>query len=34
MEELLAELEPEWGGAMIGEGYVQLTADGLAAGSG
>ncbi len=58
MEELLAELEPEWGparlfrpyrdvrfsadkspykthiGAMVGDGYVQLSADGLAAGSG
>ena len=58
MEELLAELEPEFGegrifrpyrdirfsadkslykthmGAMIGEGYVQLSAEGLAAGSG
>jgi len=58
MEELLAELEPDWGparifrpyrdvrfsadkspykthiGAMVGDGYVQLSADGLAAGSG
>ncbi|HEX9122036.1 MAG TPA: DUF2461 domain-containing protein [Actinomycetota bacterium] len=58
MDQLIAELEPEWGearvfrpyrdvrfsadkspykthiGAMIGDGYVQLTADGLAAGSG
>ena len=58
MEELLAELEPEWGegrifrpyrdvrfsadkspyktqiGATVGEGYVQLNAEGLAAGSG
>jgi len=58
MEELLAELAPEWGdgrvfrpyrdvrfsrdkspykthiGAMVGEGYVQLSAEGLAAGSG
>lgn len=58
MEELLAELVPEWGdgrvfrpyrdvrfsrdkspykthiGAMVGEGYVQLSAEGLAAGSG
>ncbi len=58
MEELLAELEPEWGegrifrpyrdirfsadkspykthiGAMVGDGYVQLTADGLGVGSG
>jgi uncharacterized protein (TIGR02453 family) len=58
MEELLAELGPDWGegrifrpyrdvrfsqdktpyktniAAMIGEGYVQLTADGLAAGCG
>ena len=58
MEELLAELEPEWGegrifrpyrdvrfsadkspykthiGAMVGEGYVQLTSEGLGAGSG
>jgi uncharacterized protein (DUF2461 family) len=58
MEELLAELEPDWGpgrifrpyrdvrfsadkspykthiGAMVGNGYVQLNADGLAAGSG
>ncbi len=58
MEELLAELEPEFGesrifrpyrdvrfsadkspykthlGAMVGDGYVQLTADALAAGSG
>lgn len=58
MEELLAELEPEWGeghifrpyrdvrfsadkspykthiGAVVGDGYVQLTADGLGAGSG
>lgn len=58
MEELLAELEPEFGesrifrpyrdirfsadktpyktniGAMVGDGYVQLTADGLGAGSG
>ncbi len=58
MEELLAELAPEWGegrifrpyrdirfsrdkspyktniGAMVGEGYVQLTADGLSAGCG
>ena len=58
MEELLAELAPDWGegrvfrpyrdirfssdkspyktniAAMIGDGYVQLTADGLAAGSG
>ena len=58
MEELLADLEPEWGegrifrpyrdirfssdktpykthiGAMVGDGYVQLSADGLAAGSG
>jgi uncharacterized protein (TIGR02453 family) len=58
MEELLAELEPEWGegrifrpyrdirfsadkslyktyiGARVGEGYVQLTADGLGAGCG
>lgn len=58
MEELLAELEPEWGegrifrpyrdvrfsadkspykthiGAMVGDGYVQLTARGLGAGSG
>jgi len=58
MQELLAELEPEFGesrifrpyrdvrfsrdkslykthiGAMIGDGYVQLNADGLAAGSG
>jgi uncharacterized protein (TIGR02453 family) len=58
MEELLAELTPEWGegrifrpyrdirfsadktpykthmGAMIGEGYVQLSAEGLAAGCG
>ena len=58
MEELLGELEPEFGesrmfrpyrdirfssdksphktniGAMIGDGYVQLTADGLGAGSG
>ena len=58
MEELLAELAPEWGegrifrpyrdirfsadkspyktfiGAVIGEGYVQLTADGLGAGCG
>jgi uncharacterized protein (TIGR02453 family) len=58
MEELIAELEPDWGegrifrpyrdvrfsadkspyktniGAIIGDGYVQLTADGLAAGAG
>jgi len=58
MEELLAELEPEWGeghifrpyrdvrfsadrspykthiGAVVGDGYVQLSADGLGAGSG
>lgn len=58
MQELLAELEPEWGGcrifrpyrdvrfsrdkspyktniaAMVGEGYVQLDADGLGAGCG
>ncbi len=58
MEELLAELEAEWGegrifrpyrdvrfsrdkspykthiGAVVGDGYVQLSADGLAAGSG
>jgi uncharacterized protein (TIGR02453 family) len=58
MEELLAELEPEWGegrifrpyrdvrfsrdkspyktnmAAMVGEGYVQLTAEGLGAGCG
>lgn len=58
MEELLAELEPEWGqsrifrpyrdvrfskdkspyktaiGAMLGDGYIQLSAQGLAAGSG
>jgi uncharacterized protein (TIGR02453 family) len=58
MEELLAELAPEWGegrifrpyrdvrfsadktpykthiGAMVGDGYVQLSATGLAAGSG
>jgi len=58
MEELLAELAPEWGdgrvfrpyrdvrfsrdkspykthiGVMVGEGYVQLSAEGLAAGSG
>ena len=58
MEELLAELAPEWGegrvfrpyrdirfsadkspykthmGAMIGQGYVQLSAEGLAAGCG
>lgn len=58
MEELLAELAPEWGegrifrpyrdvrfsrdkspyktqmGAMVGEGYVQLSAEGLAAGCG
>jgi uncharacterized protein (TIGR02453 family) len=58
MEELLAELEPEWGegrvfrpyrdirfsrdkspykthiGAMVGEGYVQLTSEGLGAGCG
>jgi uncharacterized protein (TIGR02453 family) len=58
MEELLAELAPEWGegrifrpyrdvrfsadkslyktfmGAMVGDGYVQLTAEGLGAGSG
>ena len=58
MEELLAELAPEWGegrifrpyrdvrfsrdkspyktqmGAMVGEGYVQLSTDGLAAGCG
>jgi len=58
MEELLAELEPEWGeghifrpyrdvrfsadrspykthiGAVVGDGYLQLSADGLAAGSG
>jgi uncharacterized protein (TIGR02453 family) len=58
MEELLAELEPEWGegrifrsyrdvrfsadkspyktqiGATVGDGYVQLNAEGLAAGSG
>lgn len=58
MEELLAELEPDWGegrifrpyrdirfsrdkspyktaiGAMVGGGYVQLSADGLAAGCG
>ncbi|HEX6329847.1 MAG TPA: DUF2461 domain-containing protein [Actinomycetota bacterium] len=58
MEELLAELEPEWGegrifrpyrdlrfstdkspykthiGAMVGDGYVQLTADALGAGCG
>jgi uncharacterized protein (TIGR02453 family) len=58
MEELVAELEPEWGegrifrpyrdirfsadkspyktniAAMVGDGYVQLTADGLGAGSG
>ncbi len=58
MEELLAELEPQWGegkifrpyrdirfsadkspyktniGAMIGNGYVQLTAEGLGAGAG
>ena len=58
MEELLAELVPEWGdgrvfrpyrdvrfsrdkspykthiGVMVGEGYVQLSAEGLAAGSG
>ncbi len=58
MEQLLAELEPDWGpvrlfrpyrdvrfssdkspykthiGAMVGDGYVQLSADGLAAGSG
>ncbi len=58
MEELLAELAPEWGegrifrpyrdvrfsadkslykthiGAMVGDGYVQLTADGLGAGAG
>lgn len=58
MEELLAELGPEWGeghifrpyrdvrfspdkspykthiGAVVGDGYVQLSADGLAAGSG
>src|SRR5438132_8989100 len=58
MEELLAELEPEWGegrifrpyrdvrfsadkspyktsmAAVVGDGYIQLTADGLGAGSG
>ncbi len=58
MEELLAELEPDWGegrifrpyrdvrfsadkspykthiGAMVGDGYLQLNSDGLAAGSG
>jgi len=58
MEELLAELTPDWGegrifrpyrdvrfsadkspykthmGAMVGDGYVQLNADGLAAGAG
>jgi uncharacterized protein (TIGR02453 family) len=58
MEELLAELAPEWGegrifrpyrdvrfsadkslyktfmGAMVGDGYIQLTAEGLGAGSG
>jgi uncharacterized protein (TIGR02453 family) len=58
MEELLAELEPEWGdghvfrpyrdirfsrdkspykthiGALVGEGYVQLSAEGLAVGCG
>jgi uncharacterized protein (TIGR02453 family) len=58
MEELIAELEPEWGevrifrpyrdvrfsadrspykthiGALVGDGYVQLSAEGLAAGSG
>jgi uncharacterized protein (TIGR02453 family) len=58
MEELLAELAPEWGegrifrpyrdirfsadktpykthiGAMVGDGYVQLSAKGLAAGAG